>query len=51
MCNECKECPCKGCMPPKRSSTCHGNCKEYLEWSTAKTEENERIRKVKAVNY
>ena len=26
-----KECPCKDCN--KRHATCHGECKDYLEWS------------------
>lgn len=25
-------CPCKGCVPPKRTLGCHGKCKEYIEW-------------------
>lgn len=25
-------CPCKGCVPPKRNSTCHSECKDYKDW-------------------
>lgn len=26
-------CPCKECVPPKRSPGCHGSCAEYIAWS------------------
>lgn len=26
-------CPCKGCVPPKRKPSCHGVCPEYIKWS------------------
>lgn len=26
-------CPCKGCVPPKRTSTCHSTCQDYIMWS------------------
>lgn len=25
-------CPCKGCVPPKRCPGCHGSCAEYIAW-------------------
>lgn len=28
-------CPCRYCIPPKRTINCHGSCKEYQEWSEA----------------
>lgn len=28
--------PCKDCKPPKRSSTCHGTCEEYIAFRKAK---------------
>ena len=34
------DCPCRHCVPPKRTYTCHITCKEYKDWSEAK-----RIRK------
>lgn len=27
------DCPCNGCKPPKRNSTCHGCCVEYINWN------------------
>lgn len=27
-----KGCPCKGCLPPKRNTTCHDTCQAYQEW-------------------
>lgn len=29
-----RECPCRPCVPPKRNSTCHSECKEYKDWKT-----------------
>lgn len=26
------DCPCCGCVAPKRTSTCHPTCPEYIEW-------------------
>ncbi len=25
-------CPCKGCLPPTRTSTCHSTCQLYVDW-------------------
>ena len=33
---------CKGCKPPKRSSTCHSTCPEYLR----DVAENERLKEI-----
>lgn len=27
-----KDCPCNGCVPPKRHEACHDHCKEFKEW-------------------
>ena len=27
------DCPCNGCVPPKRTVTCHSTCKEYKIWA------------------
>ena len=24
--------PCKGCVPPERSSACHSVCEKYINW-------------------
>ena len=37
------ECPCKGCIPPKRSSICHSSCKAYLDWKKELDEQNRVI--------
>lgn len=26
------DCPCMGCVPPKRHATCHATCEEYRTW-------------------
>jgi hypothetical protein len=26
------DCPCHGCVPPKRHEACHDSCKEYIVW-------------------
>lgn len=36
-------CPCKGCIPPKRSPTCHSTCIQYAGWKVEHDEEKERI--------
>lgn len=28
-------CPCRYCIPPKRTINCHGSCKEYNKWLKA----------------
>lgn len=42
-----KECPCKGCVPPKRNPTCHSGCPDYKEWRAEKDNENEKIKKAR----
>lgn len=27
-----RDCPCNGCVPPKRHEACHDHCIEYKEW-------------------
>lgn len=36
-------CPCKDCVPPKRTPTCHPECKEYNDWIKARREFKEYI--------
>ena len=42
-----KDCPCKGCEAPKRTSTCHikGNCPEHDEWQRQEAIRKENKRK------
>ena len=42
-----KDCPCNGCLPPKRSSDCHSVCPEYPKWSKKHVEELTAIREEK----
>lgn len=37
------DCPCNGCIPPKRTSDCHGKCPDYEEW-TAEQERKKQAR-------
>lgn len=39
-------CPCKGCVPPKRTPDCHSHCQEYADWKKAHDEEVERLREI-----
>lgn len=45
MCN--RECPCRHCVPPKRSITCHSSCDEYTEWKTMHEAKNAKIKEAK----
>lgn len=38
------DCPCNGCVPPKRNATCHGSCTEYLTWN------DEHLKKLEEVH-
>lgn len=41
------ECPCKNCVPPKRSPGCHGKCPEYIEWHNDRIQDASARRKIK----
>lgn len=41
-------CPCKGCVPPKRSITCHSTCEAYIVWKHGLNEQNSIIKEKKA---
>ena len=34
-------CPCKNCVPPKRTPDCHSTCEDYKKWSEEHKEEKE----------
>lgn len=36
-------CPCKDCVPPERTSTCHSHCGKYIKWVTARKEYTDYI--------
>ena len=38
-----RTCPCRGCVPPQRSATCHATCNDYIEWDKEKEEKNRVI--------
>lgn len=40
-------CPCKGCVPPKRNAECHSNCKDFKIWDQEHRQKLESIRKDK----
>lgn len=42
-----KESPCRHCVPPKRTPTCHSGCPDYKEWRTELDERNEKIKKAR----
>lgn len=42
-----KICPCKGCVPPKRHSTCHSTCPDYISWSAEQQAHREEIYQAK----
>jgi hypothetical protein len=35
------KCPCKGCLPPKRSASCHSTCSAYAEWVEERAREKQ----------
>ena len=37
------ECPCRYCVPPKRTVTCHIDCPEHKEWHDKHEEKNALI--------
>lgn len=38
---------CQGCVPPKRTPTCHTTCKEYIAEKEQATKDKETLRKQK----
>ena len=44
-------CPCNGCVPPKRTSTCHSTCKDYKKWKIAYNAESAMIRENRRKHY
>ena len=34
-------CPCKNCVPPKRTPGCHSTCEDYKKWSEEHKKEKE----------
>jgi hypothetical protein len=42
-----KESPCRYCVPPKRTPTCHSTCPEFKKWRAELDEENAKIREIK----
>lgn len=45
-----ENCPCHGCIPPKRTATCHPECKEYINWKEQLDALNEQIREQKRID-
>jgi hypothetical protein len=48
------DCPCKGCVPPKRSTgneaPCHGYCVGYLTWKKEREDIKELAKKDPFIN-
>ena len=42
-----KQCPCKGCVPPKRNEMCHSTCNEYKEWKDFTDKRKEELKSIK----
>jgi hypothetical protein len=40
------DCPCKGCVAPKRHSGCHSVCEEYIAWHLARQDELALIHRI-----
>lgn len=41
-------CPCNGCVPPKRYPGCHGGCEEYKSWNEEHIRHNRELYIAKA---
>jgi hypothetical protein len=41
-----EDCPCNGCVPPKRKRACHGSCPEYKTWDSEKREKKAEYMKM-----
>lgn len=42
---------CNGCVPPKRTPTCHATCPEYTQQKAKHDAEREQINKAKMTQY
>lgn len=42
-----KECPCRYCVPPKRTPDCHGYCPDYRDWSIEHQEDLKKIKEMR----
>lgn len=43
------DCPCNGCVAPKRHPGCHAECPEYTEWSAKRRQHLEYISEMRRV--
>lgn len=43
------DCPCYGCVAPKRSGDCHCKCKEYDAWRKKEQEKTSAINEQKQI--
>jgi hypothetical protein len=41
------DCPCRYCVPPKRTAHCHSTCPEYTKWDKKHQEELEQLRELR----
>lgn len=42
------DCPCRGCVPPKRNPSCHTSCKEYKDWKESLPKHNDDNYEIKS---
>lgn len=42
--------PCYGCTPPKRHSTCHSECEDYIDWKNERQAGLEEVRKAQDID-
>lgn len=43
--------PCRNCPPDKRSSTCHSQCQDYINWEKNHKSEKDKLDKAKKDYY
>ena len=43
-------CPCKGCLPPRRSPACHSTCIQYAGWKERREMEKAHIKEAKNID-
>lgn len=42
---------CNGCVPPKRTPTCHSTCKEYIKQKAASDAAREAVNRENRISY
>lgn len=50
MTSDMRDCPCNGCVPPRRHPHCHSTCPDYPKWSELRAQRNAKVAEIKEVN-